>query len=154
VSLASRGPGLETTFAEIAFGSEDYERERRLRDEVLRRPLGLSLEEEDPAPEKDQLHFALFDSAREIVACVIAAPISPTEARIRQMAVSPAQQGKGIGRRLLEEVECDLRARGYRHLRLSARSSAVGFYERLGYETVGEEYVSVTVPHFPMAKSL
>ena len=70
------------------------------------------------------------------------------------MAVSPAHQGRGLGRRLLDEVESDLRARGFRRLQLSARSTAVGFYEKLGYATVGDEYVSVTVPHFPMAKSL
>jgi hypothetical protein len=141
-------------FREIAFGTEDYERERRLRDEVLRRPLGLSLHDEDPAGESHQLHFGLFQPAHELVACVIAVPLSASEARIRQMAVSPAHQGRGLGRRLLDEVERDLRARGFRHLQLSARSSAVGFYEKQGYRVVGDEYVSVTVPHFKMVKAL
>ena len=141
-------------FREIAFASEDYARERRLRDEVLRKPLGLSLEDEDSAIEKAQLHFGLFEPAGDIVACVLAVALSATEARIRQMAVSPAHQGNGLGRRLLGEVEGDLRARGFRHLRLSARSSAVGFYERLGYRAVGDEYLSVTVPHVQMEKAL
>ncbi|HEY4231543.1 MAG TPA: GNAT family N-acetyltransferase [Thermoanaerobaculia bacterium] len=146
-------------FREIAFGSEDYERERRLRDEVLRRPLGLSLADEDSTLERDQLHYGLFgpglfDGVETLIACVLAAPISPIEARIRQMAVSPAHQGKGLGRRLLDEVESDLRARGFRRLQLSARSTAVGFYEKLGYATLGEEYVSVTVPHVRMMKAL
>ena len=139
---------------EIAFGSEDYARERRLRDEVLRKPLGLSLEDEDPSPERNQLHYGLFDPDGALVACVLAAPISPTEARIRQMAVSPARQGKGLGRQLLEEVESDLQARGFRYLQLSARSSAVGFYEKMGYGAVGEEYASLTLPHLQMVKTL
>ncbi len=141
-------------FSEIAFGSEDYARERRLRDEVLRKPLGLSLEDEDPAKEEAQLHFGLFGPARDLVACVLAVALSATEARVRQMAVSPAYQGKGLGRRLLGEVEGNLRARGFRHLQLSARSSAVGFYEKLGYRAVGDEYLSVTVPHVRMVKAL
>jgi len=139
---------------EIAFGSEDYARERRLRDEVLRKPLGFSLDDEDSSPERTQLHYGLFGPDGALVACVIAAPISPTEARIRQMAVSPAQQGKGLGRSLLGEVESELRSRGFRYLQLSARSSAVGFYEKMGYGAVGEEYVSLTLPHFQMVKTL
>lgn len=145
--------GLEIVFAPIAFGSEDYERERRLRDEVLRRPLGLSLDDEDSTTEKDQLHFGLFLGG-ELVACVIAAPVSGSEARIRQMAVAPAHQGRGLGRRLLDAVERELRGRGFRKLHLGARSSAAGFYEKLGYAAVGGAYVSVTVPHLRMEKTL
>jgi ribosomal protein S18 acetylase RimI-like enzyme len=145
--------GHETVLREIAFGTADYERERRLREDVLRRPLGLSLKDEGAAEER-QLHFGLFRNVDELVACVIAAPSSPTEARIRQMAVAPAHQGRGLGRTLLREVERRLRERGFRQLTLSARSTAVGFYEKMGYRIVGDEYVSVTVPHFWMVKTL
>jgi ribosomal protein S18 acetylase RimI-like enzyme len=138
---------------EIVFGTADYERERRLREDVLRRPLGLSLKDEGAA-EEGQLHFGLFEGADELVACVIAAPSSPTEARIRQMAVAPDHQGRGLGRTLLGEVERRLRDGGFRRLVLSARSTAVGFYEKMGYRIVGDEFVSVTVPHFPMVKTL
>jgi hypothetical protein len=139
-------------FAQIPIGSPQYEEERRLREEVLRRPLGLSLTEEDLAREEDQLHFGLFEPGGELVACAVAVLLSPTEARIRQMAVSPDHQRQGLGRRLLEYLENDLRARGFRTLVLNARTSAVGFYERLGYSVHGEEFVDVTVPHVRMSK--
>jgi ribosomal protein S18 acetylase RimI-like enzyme len=139
-------------FAQIPIGSPQYEEERRLREEVLRRPLGLSLTEEDLAREEDQLHFGLFEPGGELVACAVAVLLSPTEARIRQMAVSPDRQRRGLGRRLLEDLENDLRARGFRTLVLNARTSAVGFYERLGYSVLGEEFVDVTVPHVRMSK--
>jgi hypothetical protein len=138
--------------AQIPIGSPQYEEERRLREEVLRRPLGLSLTEEDLAREEDQLHFGLFEPGGELVACAVAVLLSPTEARIRQMAVSPDHQRQGLGRRLLEYLENDLRARGFRTLVLNARTSAVGFYERLGYSVHGEEFVDVTVPHVRMSK--
>jgi predicted GNAT family N-acyltransferase len=150
---STRPGGIETVFREIAFGTTDYERERRLREDVLRRPLGLSLKD-DGAAEERQLHFGLFQGADELVACVIAAPISASEARIRQMAVAPAHQGSGLGRRLLAEVERRLRERGFRQLTMSARSTAVGFYEKMGYRTEGDEYVSVTVPHVRMIRTL
>jgi len=140
------------TFREIVFGTPEYTRERALREEVLRTPLGLTLSERDLAGEEDQLHFGLFEPGDRLVACAVAVKLSPTEARIRQMAVSPRRQRKGLGRRLLEELERDLRARGFETFLLNARKSAVEFYEKLGYTVVGEEFDDVTVPHVRMAK--
>ncbi|HSE64026.1 MAG TPA: GNAT family N-acetyltransferase, partial [Thermoanaerobaculia bacterium] len=73
-------------------------------------------------------------------------------ARIRQMAVSPIHQRKGLGKRLMNELEANLRWRGFTNLVLHARASAVGFYETLGYTIVGDEFMDVTVPHFRMVK--
>jgi ribosomal protein S18 acetylase RimI-like enzyme len=142
------------TFREIAFGSPEYGLECRLREEVLRRPLGLPLSEEDLAGEKDQLHFGLFEPGDGLVACVVAVRLSPTDARIRQMAVAPWHQRKGLGERMMGELETNLKARGFRKLVLDARSSAAGFYEKLGYTVVGDEFVHVTVPHFRMVKTV
>lgn len=141
-------------FAQIPFGSPEYENECRLREEVLRRPLGLSLTDDDLTREEEQLHFGLFEPGGELVACAAAVLLSPTQARIRQMAVSPDRQGQGLGRRLLEDLENDLRTRGLRTLILNARTSAVGFYERLGYSVNSEEFVDVTVPHVRMSKNV
>jgi len=140
-------------FKEIVFGTNEYKRECQLRKEVLREPLGLSLSPEDLAGEENQLHFGLFEADDNLVACVIAAPLSPTTARIRQMAVTPARQGKGLGQRIMNETENNLRARGYKSLELDARSSAVGFYRKLGYTVVGDEFIEVTVLHFRMVKA-
>lgn len=142
------------TFREIRFGTEDYAAELALREEVLRRPLGLSLSEEDLAGEEIQLHFGLFESSGELVACAAAVPVSPEQARIRQMAVSPCLQGKGLGQRLMEGMEKDLQSRGFRSFVLNARRSAVGFYEKLGYATAGDEFLDRTVPHVRMTRSV
>jgi N-acetyltransferase len=142
------------TFREIAFGTAEYALERRLREEILREPLGLSLSDEDLAGEENQLHFGLFEPENRLAACAIAAPVSRTEARIRQMAVSASQQRKGLGRRLMTELEQDLQARGFRKLTLEARTSAVGFYEKLGYAVVGDGFVKLSIPHARMVKGL
>jgi len=142
------------TFREIAFGTREYRLERALREEVLRAPLGLPLSEQDLAGEEKQLHFGLFAPSGNLVACVVAVRISPDEARIRQMAVSPLDQGKGLGRTLMDELERDLRARGFTRLVLNARKSAVAFYEKLGYKAAGEEFVHLTIPHVRMMKAV
>jgi ribosomal protein S18 acetylase RimI-like enzyme len=125
-----------------------------LRDEVLRRPLRLSLRDEDLSKEKDQLHFGLFEPNGNLVGCVIAVPLSPAEARIRQMAVSPSHQGRGAGSRIMDELEATLEARGFEDCVLDARVSAAGFYDRLGYRIVGEPFLEVTVRHVRMVKNV
>jgi GNAT superfamily N-acetyltransferase len=142
------------TFREIAFGSREYGLECRLREEVLRRPLGLPLSEEDLAGEEHQLHFGLFAPDEDLVACVVAVRLSPTDARVRQMAVSPRHQRKGLGRRMIGKLEANLRARGFRKLVLNARTSAAGFYEKLGYAALGDEYVDTKGPHVRMTKAV
>lgn len=141
-------------FREIAFGSAEFEAERALRDGILRAPLGLSLGDEDPAPEREQLHYGLFDADGTLAACVVAVPLSPDSAKIRQMAVAGARRGQGLGARLMRELEAALQARGCTRLVLHARESAVGFYEKLGYRALGEPFVEVTVPHRRMEKTL
>lgn len=52
------------------------------------------------------------------------------------LAVDPARQGRGLGRRLMAEVEGWLRARGVPKLNLLVRkdnATVIGFYEALGY---------------------
>jgi hypothetical protein len=44
--------------------------------------------------------------------------------------------------------------RGYQQLTLHARQSAVGFFERLGYSTIGACFVAVTLPHWAIDNML
>jgi ribosomal protein S18 acetylase RimI-like enzyme len=138
---------------EIEYGSETYRCALRLREAVLRRPLGLRLTEADLREEHAQLHFGLICEDR-IIACVVAVPLSATEARIRQTAVEPTWQRQGLARTMMRQLEDNLAARGFRSLSLHARASAVGFYSKLGYQPVGEEFIEVTIPHRKMVKSL
>jgi ribosomal protein S18 acetylase RimI-like enzyme len=140
-------------FREIGHASPEYRQELALRDEVLRRPLGLVLEAGDVAADDKQFHFGLFDAEGSLTACVVAVPATPFKAKIRQMAVAPAHQGLGLGRHLMEELEQELRARGFREFELHARRSAEGFYQRLGYTTEGGEFTEVTIPHVKMVKN-
>lgn len=43
---------------------------------------------------------------------------------------------------------------GYRKIVLNARKTAVGFYEKLGYERKGDMFTEVGIAHFKMLKCL
>jgi ribosomal protein S18 acetylase RimI-like enzyme len=59
------------------------------------------------------------------------------------IAVEPNWQGRGLGQRLLGEVECHIRQRGGRHIYIETSSRPQyaptrSYYERCGYEVVAE----------------
>ena len=140
-------------FIEITFLSENYEQACRLRNEILRQPLGLDLLDEDLSAEADYLHFGIVEG-RRVIACVLGVPVSDVKVKIRQMAVSADFQNRGVGKTLLSNSETSLKQRGFQFLELDARTSAVGFYQKLGYHKLGEEFLSVSIPHQKMRKSL
>lgn len=139
-------------FTEIAYDSDLYRAELILRDEVLRKPIGLKLPErmEDEAACR---HFGLVGEER-LLACLIAVPLGPEGVRIRQMAVQPHLQGRGLGRKLMESAEQELVHSGIIHFMLHARDHAVGFYRKLGYASVGGPFTEVGIPHLCMEKRI
>lgn len=141
-------------FIEITFGSDAYERAWQLRHAVLRKPLGLSLDTSERLAEAEQRHFGLMTDDLELAACISAVPLPDGTAKLRQMSVNPSLQGTGLGRMLLANVETQLAAEGFHHLYMHARDSAIGFYQKLGYQMEGDPFVEVTIPHVRMSKSL
>ncbi len=140
-------------FREISWQSDEYQQACELRNTILRRPLGMNLLQEDLSNEAEYLHFGMFKSDR-LVACVLAVPLGSGRAKLRQMAVSGECQGQGIGRRLIQSVEDCLVQQGFQVVELDARREAVGFYEKLGYVSQGDEFISVMIPHQRMTKAI
>ena len=138
----------------IQFYSTDYQAALHLRQQVLRAPLGLNLADENLEAEIEQQHFELFDGNGVLMACVIAAPLTPTLMKLRQMAFAMAYERQGLGRTLISGVETVLSAGGVITLTLHARWSAVGFYRRLGYATLGERFIEIGLPQVEMCKRL
>ncbi len=140
-------------FERIPFESDWYQGACALRNETLRKPLGLDLLTEDLIAESEYFHYGMLDANR-VIACALAIPVLKIKAKIRQMTVAPEYQKQGIGRQLLENIERDLMQRGVTPVELDARSTAVGFYEKLGYVGEGTEFFAVSIPHLRMVKSL
>lgn len=131
-----------------------YAESCKLREQVLMRPIGLSFNEEMASRDADSQHFvATLDG--EVVGIVLLVPTAdPGIWRLRQMAVQPACQGKGIGRKLVIFAEDWARKQESREIILHARQSAIGFYHSLGYQVRGEQFTEVGIPHRLMFKDL
>jgi predicted GNAT family N-acyltransferase len=140
-------------FIEMMWQSEYYDAEIRLRDEVLRKPLGLKFTDRQLASESDELRFGVIER-ETLIAVVLAKPLSESSIKLRQMAVAPSQQRRGVGRFLMQNVESALVERGFRQFQLNARDVAQGFYHSLGYVVEGERFIEVGIPHFRMVRDL
>lgn len=137
----------------IEHGSKEYRQMVDLRFQLLRKPLGLDYTAEDLEKEKEDILIGIFDEDL-LEGCCILTKIAPQTVKLRQMAVSSGLQGKGIGRVLMTFAENVARDRGMRRMVMHARKSAVGFYEKLGYNICSEEFQEVTIPHYEIEKAL
>ncbi len=140
-------------FVQIPWQSELYRQEVELRDELLRRPLGLVFSEAELTAEERQDHYGLVE-ASQLIACVVIVMLSPTVGKLRQMAVAESRQKQGLGATLIRHVEQTLRDRGVEQVELHARDTAAGFYQKLGYQIEGEPFIEVNILHVKMAKEL
>jgi predicted GNAT family N-acyltransferase len=75
-------------------------------------------------------------------------------AKMRQVAVKPELQSMGIGSGLVRFSEEWSKQQGLLSIVMHARKEAVPFYERMGYEVRGKEFLEVGIPHFKMEKTL
>ena len=130
----------------------EAEQVRPLRMRILRagRPAPESVYPYDELP--DTLHVAAVVD-KQVVGCATVFPESldgnPDAWRLRGMAVDEAWQGKGVGSAVMERVRHELVTRGVRLLWCNARTPAVSFYRRHGWDTVGEEFLAERgIPHY------
>lgn len=138
----------------IEFGTPEYDEAVRLRHEVLRKPLGLEFTPEQLAAEYADYHLAAFAANGALVGYLNLTPVDDLTVKMRQVAVAPGLQGRGIGKALVEASEVLARRLGFRRMLLHARETAVPFYLRAGYAIAGDRFEEVTIPHLKMEKEL
>jgi GNAT superfamily N-acetyltransferase len=81
--------------------------------------------------------FLVVRDGERAVACGGIARFDDGRAELKRMYVVPDRRGRGLGRRLLAELESEARRLGYRGLVLETgdrQQEAVGLYESFGYE--------------------
>jgi len=144
---------LDIKFTIAEFGSSLHQQSIVLRDQLLRKPLGLRFNDLELAEEIDQFHLvATVDDI--VVGVTLLKVIDQGCTKIRQFAVNDNLQGQGIGKKLLYFAESIAQEKGFTHVELHARKSAADFYEKYKYQIVGDPFEEVGMPHFRMVKSL
>ena len=125
--------------------------EVRIRTDVFVEEQGFVVEfDDDDAISK---HIVLYDGDVPVAVCRII-PGEDGECHIGRIAVVREYRGKGIGSAVVTEAEDVARSMGFRESLLSAQVRAKRFYETLGYEAFGDEYLDEYCPHVMMRKRL
>ena len=146
---------MEIVVALVDFMSPEYDRMVSLRTEVLRKPLGLEFTEEQLSGEYDSYHVGAFsEDDVALVGCMVLTPLENGDMKMRQVAVDPSIQGKGVGQRMVAFAEVFAARQDARRMVLHARDTAIPFYERLGYKIDKEPFTEVGIPHRFMSKDL
>ena len=140
-------------FHEVEFGSEEYRQLLDLRFEELRKPLGMEWTVDELKADEDDRHFGFF-GGRELLGTLVVSELGGGVAKLRQIAVTGARQGEGLGRRLMDSVEERLALDGVELCELNARLTVAVFYERTGYERVGGTFEEIGIPHVKMRKRI
>jgi predicted GNAT family N-acyltransferase len=140
-------------FVQTDYGSAHYQQAKRLRNDVLRVPLGLTLSDEDTAEDATRLHFVALENDI-VIATVSMMKLTTETIKLRQMAAANQFQGKGVGLQLVRYAEQSVQKLGFSMVEMAARDTAVPFYEKLGYQTFGEPFMEVGVPHIIMKRTL
>lgn len=109
-------------------------------------PLALEWDELDPVSQ----HVLALDAQGAAVGTGRLTPL-PT---IGRMAVLPAWRGHGVGAALLQALVALAREMGYPAVELHAQVSAIGFYQRHGFEAYGEVYDEAGIDHRNMRRTL
>ncbi|TCJ19124.1 GNAT family N-acetyltransferase [Flaviaesturariibacter flavus] len=137
----------------IEVDTPEYEQMKRLRLEVLLRPIGVPETYIDPEREAKELLVGAFEDGRMIGCCVLT-PVDAQRLQLRQMAVDTVVQGKGVGAQIVAFAEGIARERGFSELFMHARDAVLDFYSKCGYTVRGEQFFEVGIPHHIMYRSL
>lgn len=150
--MAAGPAGFEVR--EIEPGTPEYEKAADVRYDALYREWGLPHSLVADTDGRTYRHVAVFDGAALVGYARIR--LEGGESRIFQVSVVPDRQREGIGALLVSALERIARDAGRTEVELHARSHVVTFYERLGYATEGEEFISgrARTPHRLMRKRL
>ena len=96
----------------------------------------------------DGVHFGIYHEYE--LTGVVSLFEQENLAQFRKMAVLPEAQGKGFGKQLLLYVIDYCKQQKIETLWCNARISAVEFYKKIGFATIGEPYLQNQLEYIKM----
>lgn len=138
---------------EAPLGSDLYRQALRLREAILRAPLGLTVSAEELHDDAMRQHFCAVEYGG-VVGTVSLRPLDEATLHLKQMAVAERRRKLRIGAQLLAHAEAWAAQAGFRLMIAHARVGAEGFYLKLGYAQEGAPFEEHTIPHIRVTKRL
>lgn len=143
---------MKTTFKEIAHKSPEWTNAVKLREKILREPLGSSFSDQELEEEKDHFQIAGFlDDV--IIATAVLAPEGDAM-KMQRVVVTEYLRSLNIGSEMMAFCEKFASDQHFNEMYCHARDAAVNFYIKNGYTGVGDYFDEDGIPHLKMTKKL
>lgn len=134
--------------------NKEWQQYYDLRYQILRAPWGQPRGSERNSEDELAIHLACFNEGEIHGVLRLDTFINSSHAQIRFMAVSHAQQGNGIGKKLMLSAEERAKILGFSGIVLQARENALPFYKSLGYTMVKKTHLLFdSIQHYEMSKT-
>lgn len=132
------------------FDSALYHQSMKLRETVLRHPLGMKFTQEDLDIEQHQNHLVIYSWKKRVIGGLSLDGLSTASVKLRQMWVIPEYQGMGVGRKGVKEAHRLAKSHKAEGIYCHARENAMGFYEKMLYSQEGRPFLEVGLTHYVM----
>lgn len=145
-----RSGGLSVAIADF---DADHDAIRRIRFAVFvdeqRVPEEVELDDRDPVC----VHVLAYSNGRAVgTGRIDLRPQHGGAGKVGRVAVLREARGRGVGNAIMHALHRIAKERGVERVWCHAQVSAVPFYERLGYRTVGERFFEAGIEHVRMRR--
>jgi N-acetylglutamate synthase-like GNAT family acetyltransferase len=141
----------EVNFCLVESGSQLHVEAMKIREEELRASFNRTVTKEEIEAQKDDFQIIgwLKNDDKELKKEVVSTCLVVIEevedgsklARVKHVAVTKKCQSQGIGKKMVKFVHDFCKENQYFSIYCVSRTSAFGFYTKLGYKQVGETFL-------------
>ena len=121
---------------------------RRIRESVFIQEQGVTPEQEWDSDDATATHFLAYEGDFAIGTARLLA-----DGCIGRVSVLKDWRGMHIGEQLLMAAVKEAERKGLTQQMLTAQVHAAGFYERLGFTVVSDEFLEAVIPHIEMLRN-
>lgn len=143
---------MKIDFKIITHGSETWREAVKLRENILRKPLGQTFTAAELEEEKNH-HQIIGLLNNEVIATAVLVPVG-TFLKMQRVVVSSMHQNLSIGSEMMRFCEAFAKEKSFESIYCHARDSAVNFYLKNGYTAVGDYFDEDGIPHLKMKQQL
>ena len=130
---------------------ESKQASREIRDQVFVQELSIPQELEEDQRDFDCIHVVVWKDKQPVGTGRIDIA---KEGKLGRVAVKKSLRGRGIGKQIMRELELIAKEYGLPEVWFHAQKNAVTFYEPLGYNKKGSEFLEADIIHQLMEKKI
>jgi predicted GNAT family N-acyltransferase len=145
---------FNSLFIKTCLFTDESQAIRKVRETVFQDEQGISPELEWDGLDEQCIHLVAKLGDKYVGVCRIREIEDAETLKLERLAVLADYRQHGIGGEMVYTAITYGREQGYQQMMIHAQISALRFYERLGFEKIGETFYEADIEHLKMKQSL